>query len=62
MNDYNSLQFYLSKANLDLQYVADSSLVLANYVTAYVTKAEKSHIQEILVSRNCCTRSYEALE
>ena len=38
---------YFWKANLDIQYVADSSLVLAHYVTAYITKAEKSHMQEI---------------
>ena len=47
VNDYNSLLLYLWKANLDIQYVADSSLALAHYVTAYVTKAEKSHMQEL---------------
>ena len=47
VNDYNPLLLYLWKANLDIQYVADSSLVLAHYVTAYVTKAEKSHMQEL---------------
>ena len=46
-NDYNPLLLYLWKANLDIQYVADSSLVLAHYVTAYVMKAEKSHMQEL---------------
>ena len=39
---------YLWKANLDIHYVADSSLALAHYVTGYVTKAEKSHMQELL--------------
>ena len=47
VNDYNPLLLYLWKANLDIQYVADSSLALAHYVTAYVTKAEKSHMQEL---------------
>ena len=47
VNDYNPLLLYLWKANLDLQYVADSSLALGHYVTAYVTKAEKSHMQEL---------------
>ena len=47
VNDYNPLLLYLWKANLDIQYVADSSLALAHYVTAYITKAEKSHMQEI---------------
>ena len=41
INDYNSLILYLWKANVDIQYVAESSLALAGYVTAYVTKAEK---------------------
>ena len=47
VNDYNPLPLYLWKANLDIQYVADSTLALAHYVTAYVTKAEKSHMQEL---------------
>ena len=47
VNDYNPLLLYLWKANLDIQYVADSTLALAHYVTAYVTKAEKSHMQEL---------------
>ena len=47
MNNYNPLLLYLWKENLDLQYVADSSLALAHYVAAYVTKAEKTHMQEL---------------
>ena len=35
VNDYNPLLLYLWKANLDIQYVTDSSLALAHYVTAY---------------------------
>ena len=44
VNDYNPLLLYLWKANLDIQYVADSTLALAYYVTGYITKAEKSHM------------------
>ena len=47
MNDYNPLLLYLWKANLDIQFIAESSLALANYVTGYITKAEKSHMQEL---------------
>ena len=47
VNDYNPLLLYLWKANMDLQYVGDASLALAHYVTAYITKAEKSHMQEL---------------
>ena len=37
----------LWKANINIQYVAESSLPLAQYVSRYVTKAEKSHLQDI---------------
>ena len=37
----------LWKANIDIQFVAESSLALAHYVSGYVTKAEKSSMQEI---------------
>lgn len=32
---------------MDIQYIAECSLALAYYVTSYVTKAEKSHIQDV---------------
>ena len=44
INDYNPLILY---PNVDIQYVAESSLALAGYVTAYVTKAEKSNLQDV---------------
>ena len=47
VNDYNPLLLMLWKANIDIQYVAESSLALAHYVSGYVTKAEKSHLQDI---------------
>ena len=47
VNDYNPLLLYLWKANIDVQYVADASLALAHYVTGYITKAKKSHMQEL---------------
>ena len=47
INDYNPLILYLWKANVDIQYVAESSLALAGYVTAYVNKAEKSNLQDV---------------
>ena len=37
----------LWKANMDIQFVAESSLALAHYVSGYVTKAERSNMQEI---------------
>ena len=47
VNDYNPLLLMLWKANIDIQFVAESSLALAHYVTGYVTKAERSNMQEI---------------
>ena len=46
MNDYNPL-LMLWKANIDIQFVAEASLVLAHYVSGYVPKAERSNMQEI---------------
>ena len=47
VNDYNPLLLLLWKTNIDIQFVAESSLALAHYVSGYVTKAEKSSVQEI---------------
>ena len=47
MNDYNLLLLMLWKANIDVQFVAESSLALAHYVSGYVMKAERSNMQEI---------------
>ena len=32
---------------MDVQYIAESSLTLAHYVTGYVTKAERSNMQDL---------------
>ena len=47
VNDYNPLILSLWKANTDIQYIAESSLALAHYVTGYITKAEKSSMQDL---------------
>ena len=47
VNDYNRLLLLLWKANMDIQSIAESSLTLAHYVTGYVTKAEKSNMQDV---------------
>ena len=44
INNYNPLILMLWK---DLQYVGESSLAIAQYVTCYVTKAERSNMQEL---------------
>ena len=47
VNDYNPLLLLLWKANMDIQFVSESSLALAHYVSGYVTKAERSIMSEI---------------
>ena len=47
VNDYNPLLLMLWQANIDIQYVAESSLALAHYVSGYITKAERSNMQEV---------------
>ena len=47
VNDYNPLLLMLWKANIDIQFVAEASLALAHYVSGYVTKAERSNMQDI---------------
>ena len=51
VNDYKPLLLLLWKANIDVQYVSECSLALAQYVSGYVTKAERSSMQ------NCGKRS-----
>jgi len=47
VNDYNPLLLMLWKANIDVHFVAESSIAHAHYVSGYVTKAERGNMQEI---------------
>ena len=47
VNDYNPLILMLWKVNMDIQFVAESSLALAHYVSGYVTRAERSNMQGV---------------
>ena len=40
INNYNLLLLMLCRANMDIQYIGESSLTIAQYVTGYVTKAK----------------------
>ena len=42
--NYNPLLLKVWKANMDIQYIAESTMALAHYVSGYVTKAERSHV------------------
>ena len=47
VNDYNPLILLLWKANVDIQFIAESSQALAHYVSGYVTKSERSNMQDV---------------
>uniref|UniRef100_A0A1X7VG12 Helitron helicase-like domain-containing protein n=1 Tax=Amphimedon queenslandica TaxID=400682 RepID=A0A1X7VG12_AMPQE len=61
VNDYNPLLLKLWRANMDLQYIAERSLSLTEYVTAYVTKAEKSHALDLWDEVRSCDNIYSML-
>ena len=46
---------------MDIQYIAESSLTLAHYVTGYVTKAEKSNMQDVWQKVKANTSTYSKL-
>ena len=47
INDYNPTILFQMEANVDVQYIGESSWSLAKYVTSYVTKAEKVELQDV---------------
>jgi hypothetical protein len=44
INDYNPILLLIWKANMDIQYIHEKSLVLNRYITCYVTKSEKTQL------------------
>jgi len=46
-NDYNPTLLILLQANVDVQYIGESSWSLAKYVMSYITKAEKMELEEL---------------
>ena len=55
INNYNPLLLILWKANMDIQFIAESTLAIAQYVTGYVTNAEKSNMQDLFGRRSPLT-------
>ena len=47
INDYNPILLLQMEANVDVQYIGESSWSLGKYVTSYVTKAEKVELQDL---------------
>uniref|UniRef100_A0A1X7TF70 Uncharacterized protein n=1 Tax=Amphimedon queenslandica TaxID=400682 RepID=A0A1X7TF70_AMPQE len=47
VNDYNPLLLLLWKANIDVLFTSECALALADYVSGYVIKAERGHMQDL---------------
>ena len=47
VNDYNPLLLLLWKANINVSFTSECSVALADYVSGYVTKAERGHMQDL---------------
>ena len=59
VNDYNPLLLLLWKANIDVSFTSECSLALADYVSGYVTKAERGHMwQDILDDRGIYSKLF----
>jgi hypothetical protein len=58
INNYNPLLLML---NMDLRYVGESSLAIAQYVTGYMTKAERSNTQVLWNEVSSHTSLYSKL-
>ena len=61
VNDYNPLLLMLWQANMDIQFTAEASWTLAHYVIGYVTKAEKSNMQDVWQEVNSNSSIYSKL-
>ncbi|KAL5271400.1 hypothetical protein ACHWQZ_G001890 [Mnemiopsis leidyi] len=44
INDYNPTLSFLWRGNMDIQFIAENSYAICNYITKYVTKSEASNI------------------
>ncbi|KAL5259662.1 hypothetical protein ACHWQZ_G009943 [Mnemiopsis leidyi] len=44
INDYNPALSFLWRGNMDIQFIAENSYAICNYITKYVTKSEASNI------------------
>ena len=44
INDYNPVLLGIWKGNMDIQFIGEDSYSLEQYITKYITKADKSHL------------------
>ena len=46
INDYNPVLLDIWKGNMDIQFIGEDSYSLEQYITKYITKADKSHLSK----------------
>uniref|UniRef100_A0A914W3U3 Helitron helicase-like domain-containing protein n=1 Tax=Plectus sambesii TaxID=2011161 RepID=A0A914W3U3_9BILA len=47
VNDYNPLLLYLWQANIDVQFIGETTMVINRYITKYATKSEKQKTADL---------------
>ena len=63
VNDYNPVLLNVLGANMDIQFVGDKDMAVSTYVSGYLTKCEKSHLQdhwdEIGNEKSLCSKLFK---
>jgi len=62
INDYNPVILLLWRANMDIQFLGEKSMVLNRYITTYITKAEKNSTQAVWDDLNKTNSLHSALK
>lgn len=52
VNDYNPILLLIWRANMEIQFLGEKSMILNRYVTTYITKADKSASESLWDSVN----------
>uniref|UniRef100_A0A914WWH4 Helitron helicase-like domain-containing protein n=1 Tax=Plectus sambesii TaxID=2011161 RepID=A0A914WWH4_9BILA len=58
INDYNPLILYLWRANIDVQFIGETTMVINRYITKYATKSEKQKTADLwsMIDKSKSTR------
>uniref|UniRef100_A0A914VPN6 ATP-dependent DNA helicase n=1 Tax=Plectus sambesii TaxID=2011161 RepID=A0A914VPN6_9BILA len=58
VNDYNPLLLYLWRANIDVQFIGETTMVINRYITKYTTKSEKQKTADLwsMIDKSKSTR------
>ena len=61
VNDYNPEILYMWKGNMDIQFICESTAVLAHYIAKYQTKEPKSNFDEFHAEQMCDKSQFSKL-